>query len=336
MLIPSINIQPVKLWSLSEDQLYLKQQLETLGIPFTSHRIAPFSKYLYLSSKYQLTNLSRIPFLPFQKYFLDYFHGGLGYAHSDFDSVILNLLRIKRSIQKIRVTCPRYRDFLASRGVPHSLIQIIPLPVSTEEFAGVSLMEKIHIRKMYNIPLSSFVIGSYQKDGNGWYNGLSPKLIKGPDIFCDAVRQLSEYIPDLHVVLSGPVRDYVRLRLSESSIPFTDLGYIPKQQLPSLYNLADCYLITSREEGGPKAFLEACSSEIPVVSTDVGQVSDLNTNGSSVFVVNSFDPRAIANSVMKNIYQKNLSAKNLISRNIAVKHSTSSQFDLWYQFFSIS
>jgi len=335
MLIHSINIQPARLWSLSEDQIYLKQQLESLGIHFTSLRIAPFSKYLYLSSKYQLLKLARIPYHPFQRYFLDYFHGGCGYSCIDFDSVISNMLRIKHSIQRVRVTSARYRDFLASRGFPLSKLQIIPLPVSTEEFASVSCNERLLLRKMYNIPLSSFVVGSFQKDGNGWHGNFSPKIIKGPDIFCDAIRQLSDYIPDLHVVLSGPVRDYVRLRLSESSVPFTYLGHISKKQLPSLYNITDCYLITSREEGGPKAFLEACSSEVPVVSTDVGQVSDLNTNGSSVFVVNSFDPRAIADTVMKQVYQKDLCSENLISRNIALNYSTTSQLNSWYQFFSV-
>ena len=32
------------------------------------------------------------------------------------------------------------------------------------------------------IPEDYTVIGSFQKDGKGWGEGLKPKLIKGPDI----------------------------------------------------------------------------------------------------------------------------------------------------------
>jgi len=35
------------------------------------------------------------------------------------------------------------------------------------------------------------------------------------------------------------------------------------------------YLVTSREEGGPKALLESMASGIPVVSTRVGMADDL-------------------------------------------------------------
>ena len=41
-------------------------------------------------------------------------------------------------------------------------------------------------RRVLGLPASAFVVGSFQKDGVGWGEGLEPKLIKGPDVLLAA------------------------------------------------------------------------------------------------------------------------------------------------------
>ncbi len=43
-------------------------------------------------------------------------------------------------------------------------------------------------REAFDIPESAFVVGSFQKDGVGWGDGLEPKLIKGPDVLLAVAR----------------------------------------------------------------------------------------------------------------------------------------------------
>ena len=134
------------------------------------------------------------------------------------------------------------------------------------------------IRKKLGIGQDVTLIGSFQKDGNGWGEGLTPKLIKGPDIFLSVVEGLSAY-RDIHVLLTGPARGYVIEGLKKLKIPFTHRYPSSVDALARLYRALDLYLITSREEGGPKGLIESMSAGVPVVSTYVGMAPDLIKDG---------------------------------------------------------
>jgi len=84
------------------------------------------------------------------------------------------------------------RDKLVKAGIPEERIIVIPLGVDLSLFHPPTEVEKKGIRRELNLPENAIIIGSFQKDGNGWDEGLSPKLIKGPDIFCDVIEELSE------------------------------------------------------------------------------------------------------------------------------------------------
>ena len=106
------------------------------------------------------------------------------------------------------------------------------------------------------------VIGSFQKDGKGWGEGNEPKLIKGPD-----------------VLLTGPARGYVKTGLESLKIPCKHLYLQDYREIGKYYQALDAYLVTSREEGGPKGVLESMASGIPLISTRVGQAQDLVKQG---------------------------------------------------------
>ena len=100
-----------------------------------------------------------------------------------------------------------------------------------------------------------YLIGSFQRDTEG--NDLvSPKLIKGPDIFFDIITNLYRKNKNLKVVLTGKRREYLKNKFDANGIPYiyyemADFGYLNK-----LYNLLDLYIVSSRIEGGPQAILE--------------------------------------------------------------------------------
>jgi glycosyltransferase involved in cell wall biosynthesis len=115
-----------------------------------------------------------------------------------------------------------------------------------------------------------FKIGSFQRDTEGFDN-LTPKLEKGPDIFCDLLGMHKSVIKDdIQVILAGWRRGYVKNRLSNMSINFSEFEKVELDILRSLYACLDLYIVSSRFEGGPQAILEAAAMKIPVISTDVG------------------------------------------------------------------
>jgi len=62
-------------------------------------------------------------------------------------------------------------------------------------------------------------------------------------------------------------------------------GYVDQGELSDLMNIADCFLFTSRSEGSPNVVREALACGLPVVSTNVGDLSKIVINGKNGYVV---------------------------------------------------
>ena len=62
------------------------------------------------------------------------------------------------------------------------------MPICIDDNYFKNILNKTDLRKKFNIPQSAFVIGSFQKDGNGWGEGNEMKLIKGPDILINVLK----------------------------------------------------------------------------------------------------------------------------------------------------
>ena len=95
--------------------------------------------------------------------------------------------------------------------------------------------------------------------------------------------------------------------------------------------MLDLYLITSREEGGPKALIECMSMNIPFVSTKVGIADEIcNYSQSDIFCnIDDIDSMILKSTkILKNI--NNFSLK--IDYDIIKNHD----FDfIAYQYFEI-
>ncbi|MFW9997984.1 MAG: glycosyltransferase family 4 protein [Candidatus Odinarchaeota archaeon] len=169
-------------------------------------------------------------------------------------------------------------------------IKVIPLGVDHEIFR--ELQCKNELRKKYGIPTDKFVIGSFHKDGIGWGEGLTPKLIKGPDTLVDVLRRLSSK-NDLFVLLTGPARGFVKSKLEKYDIPYRHFFINNYLDMNLYYNMIDAYLITSRAEGGPKGLIESMACKIPVVSTRVGMAHDIVKDGMNGYIAEIDDIRSL-------------------------------------------
>lgn len=142
----------------------------------------------------------------------------------------------------------------------------LPYWINRRKFQPLSADEKSQLRSECGLPEGKTVIGSFQRDT--LIDLVSPKLEKGPDIFCDIVGRLDR--EKTFVLLSGPRRDYVEARLDKAGVSYLSLGKVDAERMPSLYNCLDVYLVTSRIEGGPQAILECMATRTPIFSTPVG------------------------------------------------------------------
>jgi glycosyltransferase involved in cell wall biosynthesis len=263
-----------------------------------------------------------------------YFHGKPGIGVKEFDALYERLKRHHEKISRLQVSHSEMRDLVLASGIESSKVHLIPIAVNLEFFPFRQEDDYRSARRKLSIPETAFVVGSFQKDGVGWGDGLEPKLIKGPDVFLQAMKQLKNSVPELHVLLSGPARGYVMKGLHELKIPFTHRLLKEYPEIKDFYHACDFYMVTSREEGGPKAVLESMACGVPLVTTRVGQAMDLVKHGANAWMVDSEDVEGLVQwAQWVHTHKGGLTPILAAGRKTAEANAYESQVPLWRAFF---
>ncbi len=208
------------------------------------------------------------------------------------------------------------KNFLIEYGVKEEKIVVVPLGIDLSIFKRYSEKKQKGLRKKLKIPLDKTIIGSFQKDGIGWGEGLKPKWEKGPDIFCEVIKKISE-TNDIFVLLTGPARGFVKNKLTKYKIPYYHIFLENYFDIVNYYNLIDLYIITSRVEGGPHALLEAMATGVPLVSTKVGMAPEIIKQNFNGFIAEIDNVDQIYHYALKIIEDKNL-RKKIINNGLKV------------------
>lgn len=322
-------------WSLDWDMRELSKIAHKIGITVVDSKwkdslvpqsIFIASQFFLLDDKW-LSTKHRIGF--------SYFHGLPNSGVPEFDNVYKSLCKHHDQISRIQASHIQMRDVILQTGIDPKKVFLIPIGIDTVYFPFRTKESQKHFRNKLNIPQSAFVVGSFQKDGNGWDEGLEPKLIKGPDVFLSSIKRLKEQIPELYVLLSGPARGFIKAGLEEMKVPYSHFFLESYPQIGELFQSLDLYLVTSRQEGGPKAILESMASGVPIISTRVGQATDLINQGQNGWLADVEDWQTIAETA-KNVYQmddKSLSTILANGRTTAEMNSYDAIIPLWGDFF---
>lgn len=270
-------------WSTDWDGYYITRELQNYGfsahVSSTPHLLSgEIIHYCDLGTfAYQINQ----PWNKRNQIVMTIFHGNRSEQTPETIFLLDQLLSNVNILKAIVTSCSIMKNRLIEWGINSEKIKCIPLGIDLSHFRPASPEQKITLRQSLGIPSDALCIGSFQKDGMGWENGLEPKWVKGPDVFLRVVQQLKSHYK-IYILLSAPARGYIKKGLEVLEIPYK---YIPLKKywdIVSLYQALDLYLVTSREEGGPKAILEAMACGIPIVSTRVGMAPDIivdNFNG---------------------------------------------------------
>lgn len=228
-----------------------------------------------------------------QSIIVTFFHGRYG-DDQIIDKNLDFLLANQDKISRVIVSFEAMRKRLISLGIASSLITLIPIGVSSSRYLPPKTADEIRrVRNSLGIPEGYKVVGSFQKDGEGWEDGLFPKTIKGPDLLVESLQLISKEIP-IFVLLTGPARGFVKKRLSDYGIPYSHHYVHDPDELIKYYQALDLYIVSSREEGGPKGLIEALSVGCPVVSTPVGVATDMKSKSDFYSILKSFEIEEIA------------------------------------------
>ncbi len=297
-------------WSVKWDGKYISKNLNkfyNLGCVATPIYIGIRNKIIHFGSVNSLISYEGIKKVdPSNKIILTWFHIDPADPRTAF------IKELNNKVKLVHTSCFATKEKLIKYGLDEKKIIIVPLGVDLNVFKPFSKEKRLAIKKELGLPANKIIIGSFQKDGKGWKDGLEPKLIKGPDIFCDVIEKLSKKYP-IHVLLTGPARGYVKKRLQKIGVTHTHIFLKDYLKIVDFYNTLDLYLITSREEGGPKALLEAMACGIPIVTTKVGMANDIVENGRNAIICDQENIDCLTNGA--NLLIENNGIRSRIVKN---------------------
>jgi glycosyltransferase involved in cell wall biosynthesis len=190
-----------------------------------------------------------------------------------------------RFCDRIIVPAKRIQKWLIDVvGVTEEKIVYIPNGCNTDRFYP-GKDEKA--REMLGIKNSDIVVGTVG----------SLNKIKGQDLLMEAFAKASNGNMRLVIVGEGPERE----RLAEvaaganigDKVIFTGRIVDPAP----LYRAMDIFVLPSLSENAPNSLLEAMSTGLPVIATDVGDVSYILEEGRCGIIVKPNDVSAIAHAI---------------------------------------
>lgn len=126
---------------------------------------------------------------------------------------------------------------------------------------------------------------------------------KGQDILIKAFRAVRDRFPAAKLIFIGSEVKELKQRLMslvdamklQNSVFF--LG--KKNSIADYFNIMDIFILSSRFEGIPLALLEAMYMRLPVVSTNVGGVSEVIINNNNGILVDPGDSESLSKAVIE-------------------------------------
>lgn len=145
----------------------------------------------------------------------------------------------------------------------------------------------------------------------------------------------------LLLVGDGPLRREIEAMASalgiQSRVRFLGL----RQDISHLMNVADAYLMSSSREGLPNVLLEAHSTGLPIVATDVGGNREVVLDGKTGFIVPSRNPDALAQAMQRMMdldeserSQMGVAGRQHIIQNYSMEHVVQQWEDLYRELLS--
>src|SRR5688500_1034422 len=222
------------------------------------------------------------------------FHGHVlrGYFDRGRTSGFLTVERsLARVTDRLVAVSPPVRDELVALGVaPAERFEVIRLGRELDRRVEASAGAREEQRRELGLADDAFLVA--------WLGRMTS--IKRVDDLLRAFASVAAAEPRAELVLAGdgPLRD--ELEKLAVSLGIADRAHFVGMQrdVGRLYAAADLVALCSANEGTPVSLIEALAAGKPVVSTDVGGVSDVVRSGTSGLLVPPNDIEALADAIV--------------------------------------
>jgi glycosyltransferase involved in cell wall biosynthesis len=218
------------------------------------------------------------------------FHGHV--FHSYFGRLKTWLYKIterrlaKKTSAIIAISELQKKELSSVHGIaPAEKFRVIPLGFDLDQFQENRLAKRDAFRQTYNLSENEVAIGIIGR----------LTAIKNHGLFLDAIRLVagsSSKKIRVFIIGDGELMNeltqkakQIEQELGRELFVFTSWIKQVSEILPGL----DVVALTSLNEGTPVSLIEAQAANVPVITTNVGGVSDVVSNGETGYVVDGFD-----------------------------------------------
>lgn len=243
-------------------------------------------------------------------------HGDILNFGSEDDRALL--LHLANKVHRLITVCEHGREELLKRGVPNSKVLTIHNGVDTAVFSERRL-NRSQLRTSLRLPTDRRIF-------------LTPARAvphKGLEFLIQAAAEFKSE-RDLLFLVSVPATRFRREEVNymEGLMELTHkLGvkdllkfdFFDFSTMPLLYNACDGFVLPSKTEEFPVSILEALSSGLPVVATDVGGVGEV-LNGQNGFLIDYGDIRGLAGVIERILRGDGVRGNVRRSRETVVKY----------------
>ncbi len=197
---------------------------------------------------------------------------------------------------------PRWRLRLIRAQLRKASAVVVLSPSWQQYFKGIEPAAKIHvIPNGVALPPRRIFAASSDSAINVLFLGEIGER-KGIFDLLRAFKQARRLCPALRLFVGGKgelqkARDLVRELDLVDTVEFC--GWVVGETKQELLRRADIYVLPSYNEGLPMSLLEAMSWSVPVISTTVGGIPELVSNGRHGFLINAGDIAGMATMLAK-------------------------------------
>lgn len=201
-------------------------------------------------------------------------------------------------------------DILKFVGVSKDKVQVIYLAPG-EEFKQLNNeIIKQSVKKKFGLP-DKFILYV----GDVTWNKNLPRLIEATKKINIPLVMVGKALTEKYFDRNNPwnqdlikVQEFIAQQSNNRAIEkFINLGFVDKEDLVSLYNLAALFVMPSLYEGFGLPILEAMACGCPVVTTKEGSIPEIT--GESVYYVDAYGVSSIANGIGEVYFNPDLAKK---------------------------
>jgi glycosyltransferase involved in cell wall biosynthesis len=195
-----------------------------------------------------------------------------------------------RKCQKVISVSGALKNEIVKLGVPEENVVVVPNGIEIEKFHRTS---KSEARKRLGLdPNRSLAL---------CVSRLS--FEKGLDVLVESFNHLRRDDVDLIVVGDGAKEQELKEQAAKLDLNgrVRFVGAKPHDEVPVWINASDLVVLSSRTEGFPNVLLEALACGRPVVASRVGGVPEIITSDQIGRVVDSEDPRGLAEGIRSSL-----------------------------------